>query len=891
MQTLKRNLWLACLFLFPAVIAGITATGTASQVPPRQQNQNQQAEERRKALEKLLQDLKTGTQQPQTQGAQPPAAAAPAPAPGIVQRTPLASGDIQLNYNNVALYDFITQIADLLKITPILIDPDVKGSAYIYSSASMPAQEVFPIFMAVLKNNNAALVKSKTGNFYRIVPISQGLKEGLDVVETLPPPPPPKPEPEKKDAKPEPEKKDAGPTGQIMPPAPGAAAAAAADAKISATTGTAGGPAGQKPPVPVPAEPAARPAQTAPVNPDVPRLATHIVRVEYVPVQILIEPLKLFMSDGAVIMPYERQNMLIITDYTDSMQKIMEIIRLLDNSFLEPDLFDLVEIKNNLAADVLEDLRKIFGGGKDTGTGVYLTSLDRLNAIMIMANSKRALEDVKRWIARLDTTAGRSVQTFIYTVQNGTASNIAMVLSMLFGGGDEGGAGSYQQTGAGGVQGGAGGVPSSTTRGGGGISGGVPSYSSGAGRSLSNMGGGLQGMGGMQQGGYGGSGIYGGGAGVGGGVFGGQPQIGARLNQGPGMTAQVLNAGQFSGLQGPVRLVADDLNNSLIIQGSPADYAYLLETIIRMDVLPRQVLIDARIFEIDLSDALSFGVSAALQARTTDPHLTTGSITAEAGALAAQTFAFIGSSREILANLDALRVKTKVRVLEAPSVLAIDGMQAHIQVGGSVPVPGGTYVAAAGGSTTSVGYTETGTMLDIVPRISASGTVTLQIAQNVIIPGAQTSLGPTFNQTSVSTTLAVKDGESVAIAGLIRESDTNGRNGVPFLSDIPILGALFGRTSRSSSRTELLILITPHVIRTPDRFHEITEEIKDSLRNVGKFADDKLKQILDDKEKSRKEREEQIKKQEKKAEAPAAAKPPDVIKKEEKPPVPPPVKK
>lgn len=610
------------------------------------------------------------------------------------------------------------------------------------------------------------------------------------------------------------------------------------------------------------------------------------------PIQILIEPLKLFMTDGGVIMPYERQNMLIITDYTDSMQKILEIIQLLDNSFLQPDLFELIEIKNNVAADVLEDLKKIFGGGgKDSGTGVYLTSLDRLNAIMVAANSKRALEDVKRWVERLDTTTGRSVQTFIYTVQNGTASNIAMVLSMLFGGGDTGSMGGSQQGGAGGAAGtGAGGV-STSTRGTAGIGGGSTPYSAGTGgsRSLSSMGGGIGASSG-QQGIYGGSGSYGGGAGVMGG-FGGQQGIGARLNQGPGMFAQVLNAGQFSGLQGPVRLVADDLNNSLIIQGSPADYAYLLETITRMDVLPRQAIIDARIFEIDLTDALSYGVSAALQARTSDQHLTTASVAPLTGALSLSTFAFVGASREILANLDALRVKTKVRILEAPSVLAIDGMQAHIQVGGSVPIPGMSYVPASGGATTSVSYQETGTVLDIIPRISASGVVTLQIAQNVISPGASTDLGPTFSQTSVTTTLAVKDGESVAIAGLIRESDTSGRNGVPFLSDIPILGFLFGRTTRSAQRTELLIMITPHVIKTPDRFREMTQDIKDSLRNVGKFADEKQKQILEDKEKSRKDREEQLKKAEKKQEVPTAAPPPDAVKKEEQPPVPPPVKK
>ncbi len=372
--------------------------------------------------------------------------------------------------------------------------------------------------------------------------------------------------------------------------------------------------------------------------------------------------------------------------------------------------------------------------------------------------------------------------------------------------------------------------------------------------------------------------------------MGGSQVGGPRLGQGLGMTSQVLSGGTFSGLQGTVRLVADDMNNTLIIQGSAADYNYLLETIKRMDILPRQAIIDARIFEIDLTDDLSFGVSATLQGRTAGDHLTTGSISADTGALSVATFAFIGNSREILMNLNALRSKTKVRILEAPSVLALDGTPARIQVGGSVPIPAQTYTPPVGGATTGVNYTDTGTSLYITPRISASGTVTLQVYHDVRNQSQPSLLGPTFTTTNVETTLAVKDGESVAIAGLIRESDSNGRSGVPFLSDIPILGALFGQTKHSSTRTELLIMITPHVIRTPDRFREMTQDIKDSLRNVGKYADEKVNEIQMDRLKARIENEQKVNQ----STAPVETK---KKKKEEKqspstpPPPPPPVKK
>jgi general secretion pathway protein D len=864
-----KNPWIACIILLWATTGTFTAAGPAPQSPAQGGGQALTEEERLKALQKLLQDMQKN---PQGQPAQTqPPATTPSGTPNIVQRAPLQSGMVSLNYLNADLSEFINTTCDTLSISPIMIDPDVKGSVTIHSmtGTGISKQDMLAIFNLVLKNNNAALVKS--GTIYQIVPISQGLRQGLEVVLDLPPAPPAKPAPDKDTTK----KQEVAPGGPEKPPATPVTGAQPPAAKTATV-----------PPLVTPALPAGAAAatqaqvQTPPAQPitpavpqrqagsEVPRLATHVIRVEFVPVTTLLDPIKLFMTEGGVIMPYERLNMLIVTDYSDSIAKILDIIRLLDSSYLDAELIELVEIKYNASADVLEDLKKIFGSGKDTATGVYMVSLDRINTIMVMANSKRAMEEVKRWIARLDSTTGRSVQTFIYTVENATASNIAMVLSLLFGGGDSSGAGMSQQggTGAGGVFGG----PSSAAQGA--VSPmGTAGRGTTGGRSQSSMGmnqGGFTGGGSMFGGGqsYGGQNVYGMGAGMGGGQVGGP-----RFNQGSGMSAQWLNGGSFVGLQGMVRLVADDINNALIIQASSADYQYLLDTIKRMDVLPRQVIIDARIFEIDLTDDLAFGVSAALQAQTPGQHLTTGAISATTGALTAGTFALIGNSREILINIDALRQKTKVRVLEAPAVLALDGTPARINVGGSVPVPTQSYVTT-GGAATGVSYRDTGTSLMITPRISASGTVTLNVYYELSSPGAETPNGPSFTQTNAETTLAVKDGESVAIAGLIRESESNSRSGVPFLSEIPVLGALFGRTSRNAMRSELLIMITPHVIRTPERFREMTEEIKDSLRNVRKYADDKLKEIMDDKEKAAKERIQQQEKAIKKEEPPVPVK-------------------
>jgi type II secretion system protein D len=852
---MKRNPWIACLVLMAAASGTVTIAGTgfqsAAQSNPQQQQQ-QTDEQRGQVPEEFLQDLQknAGSEAP-AQNPAPPAT----PFPAAAQRVIAAGDQIKLNFDNLPIYDLVNQMADMLNISPIMIEPDIKGSVTFHSTAPVSIQQdVLPIFNLILKSNNAALVKS--GVIYKVVPISQGLKEGLELVVSLPPVPPAKPAADK-----EAQKKTEATSGDTT----------------KAPTPTGAQQAGAPPSVPpqAPSQPPANPSAQSTQTVTIPHLVTEVIRVEFVPVATLVEPLRLFMTEGGVIMPYDRQNMLIITDYSDSIQKLLEVVHLLDNSYLDSDLIELVEIKYNAAADILDDLKKIFG------TGVSMISLDRINTIMVMANSKRALEEVKRWIAKFDTTTGRSVQTFIYTVENGTASNIAQVLGLLFGGGE-----------AGTTPAGVGGASGTNQRG----TGTSPSGSTQSGnRSITSTQSANMNQGLNAQNPYGaGAGMTG--FGNPGGIIGGQQSGigGPRLNQQAGMSSQVLSASQFSGLQGSVRIVADDINNSLIVQGSPADYAFLLDTIKRMDVLPRQAIIEARIFEIDLTNDLSFGVSATLQALQTGQHLTTGGIDGSTGALSAASFAFVGASREILMNLNALRQKTKVKILEAPAVLAIDGQTAHIQVGGQVPVPGFSYVGAAGGATTSVSYANTGTELEITPRISASGTVTLQVSQSVTSEGNASALGPTFNTTNVITTLAVKDGESVAIAGLIRENESSGRNGVPILSDIPVLGVLFGRTTRNTNRSELLIMITPHVIRTPERFQQLTEQLKDSLRNVGKYADQKQQEIKKDQEKSQKDRlnsqDKPIKKSDQSVNPPApikksdkSANPPAPIKKESEP--------
>jgi general secretion pathway protein D len=775
---------------------------------------------RRQALERLTRQLQES--QPITKPAPVPAAQQPSPPSQAVPQPPIATptappvvtGEVQLNYESEDLVNFINQIASTLGLSPLIVDPEVKGTVNL-NSGRISKNDILPLFSLILKNNNAALIRQ--GGAYQIIPISSAIKKGVDIIDQMP-----------SSLSDIPQTETGKPNGS-KPPASSSTARPAAQTPSKMALGS----------QPAPESESGR----------VPRLATHYIRAEFIPVKDLIDPIRLFMTEGGLIMPYERLNMLILTDYTDNIARIMQIIRMLDSNYLDPDLIELVKIEHNASADVTEDLKKLFGtGSKDAITGVSFISLDRLNAIFVMASSRRALEEVKGWIKELDSASAKNIQTYVYIVENSTASNIAMMLSALYGG--EGASGGTSNTGTAGTN---------TTGGQFGAGRGAQgNMAANMGTNTANTPFGQTNYSNNQM-----SGNGGGNSGFGtGGSFGAGRQLGPQLNSQRTVTSQILRGGQFAGLQDTVRMVVDDINNSLIIQATPVDYAYISETIKKMDVLPRQALIDAKIFEVDLTDNLSFGISASLKAKGTDT-LTTGELTSS-GLLTASTFIPVGNARQIMASLEALRLKTKVRILEAPSVLALDGQQAQIIVGAEVPYPGSSFTGAVGGSTTSVQYRDTGISLLVVPRISASGSVTLELAQEVSAPGASIPIGdgnaPSFTKTSVSTTLSVKDGETVAIAGLIRDTNDFSRSGVPFLSQIPILGSLFGKTSKSSQRSELIILITPHVIRTPEKLHEMTQELKDSLRNVRKFADEKEKDQQEDMEDARENREKQERK-------------------------------
>jgi general secretion pathway protein D len=454
----------------------------------------------------------------------------------------------------------------------------------------------------------------------------------------------------------------------------------------------------------------------------------------------------------------------------------------------------------NKATEVAEDLGKIFAPDDQAG-GVRIIAIERLNSILIISNAPNVLADVKEWLGKLDAPdSTATLKTFIYQVENNVAGNIAEILGQLFsdGTGLPSGPGEDRSD-----------DTQQTTRGQRQQAGFVPEQGGQYGRYQQML---------------------------------GQRQLGPQLTDyrsGDSIRAAVVTDN--------VKIIVSALDNSLVIQATDSDYQFLLQTIRQLDVLPRQALIEARIYAVELRDDLSFGVSAFLRALGTDNGpATTGSLSAPGegtagGALSIATRIAIGGERQLDLFFNALRTKTDVEILEAPSLLVVDGTEAQINVGAEVPVTTASFgdPIQGGASTTfvnSIQFRPTGTTLLITPRISASGIVTMEVAVEVSNATGQ-ALTPTINRNYVRTSLIAQDNQTVAIAGVISESLDNAQDRIPVLGDIPVIGALFGQTSKKKRRFELIFLITPKVIRTLRSSAELTLEFKRGLRNAYDFID------------------------------------------------------
>jgi general secretion pathway protein D len=435
------------------------------------------------------------------------------------------------------------------------------------------------------------------------------------------------------------------------------------------------------------------------------------------------------------------------------------------------------------AGPSLAEINPMFGA-------IRVMPIERINSLLVVSPRAAYLEEARQWIERLDRPGinASEQQLHIYRVKNGSARHLAEVLNGIFG---ETKAAS--STPAAGVAPGL--TPSTGTTG---MFQGTAGGTSGSAGTLS----GASGLGTSQSG------------------------------------AAVSRVGPASTTAQGARIIADELNNAVLVYSLPSEYAKIETTLKRLDLPPTQVLIEASIIEVTLGDDLQYGLQWYFTDKARNGLVGTGVLSTVADgvlgpALAGFSYTLKNSLGQVRAVLNALAEKSLVKVISSPSLMVLDNHSAGIAVGNQQPIRTGETVTTGGNVTTSIQYKDTGVNLQVTPSVSAENIVTMSINQAVTDVGQiDTATGQrSFLQRQIVSKVAVRSGETLVLGGLIRDNDTSGKSGLPLLSEIPVVGALFGTHTRNASRTELLVVITPRVVRSDIDAREIGEELRERMKS------------------------------------------------------------
>ena len=553
-----------------------------------------------------------------------------------------------------------------------------------------------------------------------------------------------------------------------------------------------------------------------------------VVPLQYVAADELAKVLQSVAGPNVKIAAETALNVLLISGGPGQVQSMAELVRSFDIDALAGQSYAVLPVGSGNAKDFADSMQEAFRGKAGGGLSglVRVVPLAKLNAVLIVSTQPAYIDQAQRIFSVIDRQRRATTRTWqVFYLQNSDANDLAFTLQSAF------------------TPGHVTAVPASATRD----------------NRLANSRSGLGGpAGGNAAGGLGGR--LGGGtpAGLNGAISGANPLIGGggppSAPSGSGLSppnSAALNPllGGLDEVTDTIRILPNAQNNAILIYGTGQEQEPILAMLRKVDILPLQVLIDATIAEVTLNDSLQFGTQFFFKSGGLNGILSAATASNPA-TLAASAFGlnlpgFIlgspsaGGPGGAPFAISALQAVTTVRVLSSPQITVVDNQQARLQVGALVP-----YLTASSQSTltpnapviNSIAYQPTGVIMEVTPRVNSGGLVTLDVSQEVSDVQTNTTTSginsPTFNQRSVTSRVVVQDGQTIGLAGLIRDTDSHGNSGLPWLKDIPILGALAGTQNNSRQRTELLVMITPHVIRSQTDVRSLTEDMRAALRDA-----------------------------------------------------------
>ena len=555
----------------------------------------------------------------------------------------------------------------------------------------------------------------------------------------------------------------------------------------------------------VPEMPVARPSNG---------LSARLFPLHYISAIEMKKLLKPFARDNAFLLVDPARNVLSLAGTPDELANYQDTIDTFDVDWLKGMSIGVYGLQRASVGELMPQLQKIFGpdSGMPLAGMVRFLPNERTNSVVAISSQPRYLSEVGDWIHTIDEGGGNEPQMYVYDVRNMKAADLAKYLRQIYGNGQ------IKDERAAKV------APGLRTR--------SLSSLTGAASNTSDMGlnASSDSQDSLQQteddsetevaddnaGGMGGTGIE---------AVGTESGASQRLDNSTRITAQVSS-------------------NQLLIRTRPAQWAEIEAAVKRLDNAPMQVQIETRILEVNLSGELDLGVQWYLGRLAGNSASTTVAIAsgsqgalggggAGLGAADSLFYSFVSSNLQVA--LHALETNGRTQVLSAPSLVVMNNQQAQIQVGDNIPISQTTVNTNVSDTTlSSVEYVQTGVILDVLPRINPGGLVYMDIKQQVSDANTSTALdnngNPRISTRSVSTQVAVQSGQTVLLGGLIKQDNSDTASTVPYLGRIPGLRWLFGTTSKSKKRTELIVLITPRVVTSNSQARQVTDDYRQQLQ-------------------------------------------------------------
>lgn len=526
------------------------------------------------------------------------------------------------------------------------------------------------------------------------------------------------------------------------------------------------------------------------------RPVTQIIPVKYVPAREVSAVLQPMLSPIGSIIPNPRNNLIIINDNASSIRRLLEVLAEIDIDVFQDKRLVFFQPQYSNVKTLSDDLTNILNALNYTKEEVVLVPIERINSLIVFSSSPDILRTLEIWIKKLDEDVMTGQNVFVYQVQNVQAQTIAGVLNSLYGGDSGTSAVPQRQTAA------------------------APQRQS-AEASRTPV-----------------------------------KRVTPAIIQKPSSGSASFGPGASK-----VQISVFEPTNALVILSPPGIYREIVNTVKKLDVYPKEVLIEVLVAEVNLTGDLRFGVQWSVlndvsiegddsftgltQNRSGDaPAFTLPPIIGLSSTAASITAGGLSyllyKPDKIAAMIHALAGNGRANILSSPRLLVRDQEEASIEVGSDIPT-------ATSSSQTSeitslvnqtIEYKTIGIKLKIKPSINDEKTVVLDIEQEVSDQLANVTVGqqgfsyPSFSTRKTKTSIVVADNQGIVIGGIIQEKKDKNYQGIPGLSKIPLLGYLFRYTKDAVSKTELVIILTPHVITNKSEAELLKTEFLDKLKAV-----------------------------------------------------------